>query len=70
MTDRASYVGYTFDKKQFYTWYKMPPVFSPTNQTYIIRRGNGGGHSKIQVSDIYLDDNYTNYVFEVRYENF
>jgi hypothetical protein len=70
MEDMATYKGYDFDKKQFYTWYSMPPKYSPTGQTYIIRRGNGGGYSKIRVSDIYLDNNYTNYVFEVQYENF
>jgi hypothetical protein len=73
MEDMATYKGYDFDKKQFYTWYSMPPKYSPTNQTYIIRRGNGGGSSKIRVCEIYLERPYgpnTEYVFEVQYENF
>jgi hypothetical protein len=43
MTDMATYRGYDFNKKQFYTWYSMPPKYSPTGQTYIIRQGDGGG---------------------------
>jgi hypothetical protein len=73
MEDMATYKGYDFNKKQFYTWYSMPPKYSPTGQTYIIRRGNGGGYSKIRVSEIYLERPYgpnTEYVFEVQYENF
>jgi hypothetical protein len=73
MEDMATYKGYDFDKKQFYTWYSMPPKYSPTGQTYIIRRGDGGGYSKIRVSEIYLersDGPNTEYVFEVQHENF
>jgi hypothetical protein len=70
MEDMASYVGYNFDKKQFYTWYSMPPKYNPTGHTYIIRRGDGGGYAKVRISDIYLEGPYTHYVFEVQYENF
>jgi hypothetical protein len=73
MKEMGSYVGYDFDKKQFYKWYKMPPIYSPTGQTYIIRHGDGGAYSKIRVSDIYLElhsGNIYDYVFEVQYENF
>jgi hypothetical protein len=74
MIDMATYEGYNFDKKQFYRWYSMPPKYSPTGQTYIIRRGNGAGYSKIKISDIYLEGPYDktkyDYVFEVQYENF
>jgi hypothetical protein len=70
MTDMGSYEGYYFDKKQFYKWYSMPPKYNPTGPAYIIRRGNGGGYSKIRVSDIYLEGLYTHYVFEIQYENF
>jgi hypothetical protein len=74
MTDMGTYVGYNFDKKQFYKWYSMPPKYSPTGQTYIIKRGNGGGYSKIKISDIYLEGPYSgnkyDYVFEVQYKNF
>jgi hypothetical protein len=70
MIDMASYQGYDFNKKQFYSWYSMPPKYSPTEQIYIIKRGDGGGYSKIRVSDIYLEGPYTHYVFEVQYENF
>jgi hypothetical protein len=78
MKGMGTYVGYRyhFDKKQFYkfyTWYDMPPKYSPTGQTYIIRRGDGQGFSKIRVSDIYLEyhtGNIYDYLFEVQYENF
>jgi hypothetical protein len=66
----GSYKGYNFDKKQFYQWYSMPPKYSPTGQTYIIRRGDSGGYSKIRFGDVYLEGPYTHYVFEVEYENF
>jgi hypothetical protein len=76
MEDMGTYKGYNFDKKQFYWWYSMPPTYSPTEQAYIIRHGNGLGFSKIRVSDIYLeavpdaDWNYTwYYQFEVQYEH-
>jgi hypothetical protein len=70
MKDMGSFVGYGFDKKQFYSWHSMPPVFSPTGQTYIVRHGDGAGRSKIRVADIYPEGYYEYYVFEVQYENF
>jgi hypothetical protein len=70
MTDMGSYVGYNFDKKQFYRWHSMPPKYSPTGQTYIVKRGDGSGYSKVRISDIYLEGPYTHYVFEVQYQNF
>jgi hypothetical protein len=77
MEEMGTYRGYNFNKKQFYWWYSMPPKYSPTGQTYIIRHGDGVKFSKIRVSDIYLEAVpdaqwvYTwYYVFEVQYANF
>ncbi|MDR2305316.1 MAG: HmuY family protein [Treponema sp.] len=43
------YKYFDFDKKAFWSQLGMPPVYSPTNQVYIIRHAGGAGFSKLQV---------------------
>jgi hypothetical protein len=66
----ASFVPYLFNKKQCFTMRGMPPTYTPTYQVYVIRHGDGVSHSKIQVSDVYLDIKNNEYFFvlKTRYE--
>jgi hypothetical protein len=61
----TSFVPYLFNKKQAYTMRGMPPIYTPTNRVYIVRHGDGGGFSKIQLSEVYIEAD--RYYLELRY---
>jgi hypothetical protein len=52
----ASFIPYSFNKKGAYTMLGMPPLYTPTNQVYIVRHGDGDGWSKIQLVDAYIEN--------------
>jgi hypothetical protein len=41
--------SFRYNKKQFYAARGMPPSYSLTSRVYIIRHGDGGGESKLQI---------------------
>jgi hypothetical protein len=47
--DSALSASFRYDKKQFYSGRGMPPSYSLNNRVYIIRHGDGGGESKVQI---------------------
>jgi hypothetical protein len=51
----ASFIPYSFNKKGAYTMLGMPPAYTPTDQVYIVRHGDGDGWSKIQLVDAYIE---------------
>jgi hypothetical protein len=52
----ADYSPYLFNKRQAYTMGGgMPPKYGPTKQVYIVRHGDGKGHSKVQLSEVYRE---------------
>jgi hypothetical protein len=71
--DAAGTMPYLYDKKQYYNSesHEGMPTFSPNNQVYIIRHGDGSRYSKIQIayestgSMPTIKDNWT-----VTYHNF
>lgn len=69
MVDMGSYTPYRFDRMQSYTMRSMPPVYTPTNQVYIVRHGDGAAYSKVQLSEAYREPGSPSlFVLEVRYE--
>jgi hypothetical protein len=67
--DMAIYQPYDFNKKQSYTMRSMPPNYTPTRQVYIVRHGDGVGHSKLQMSELYLErGGSSQYVIHLQYE--
>jgi hypothetical protein len=47
----------------------MPPKYTPTNQVYIVRHGDGQSYSKVQLSEVYLESgNPSHFVMQVRHE--
>ncbi|MDR1655657.1 MAG: hypothetical protein LBR96_06625 [Treponema sp.] len=56
--DSVTYKYFDFDKKAFWSHLGMPPVYSPTNQVYIIRHAGGAGFSKLQVGVAYASSNF------------
>jgi hypothetical protein len=51
----ASFIPYSFNKKGAYTMLGMPPAYTPTNQVYIVKHGDGDGYSKIQLVEAYIE---------------
>jgi hypothetical protein len=47
--DAALSPTFSYNKRQFYSARGMPPAYSLTGRVYIIRHGDGGGESKVQV---------------------
>jgi hypothetical protein len=41
--------SFRYDKKQFYSGRGMPPSYSLSSRVYIVRHGDGGGESKVQI---------------------
>jgi hypothetical protein len=68
--DMAVYSPYNFNKKQAYTMQGMPPNYTPTKQVYIVRHGDGERHSKVQLSEVYLErgSDPSQFVMRVRHE--
>jgi hypothetical protein len=69
----ADYSPYLFNKRQAYTMGGgMPPEYGPTKQVYIIRHGDGKGHSKVQLSEVYREPGIGSspslFVMELRHE--
>jgi hypothetical protein len=65
----ASFVPYNFDKKQAYTMRGMPPSYTPTKRVYIVRHGDGVTHSKIQLSEVYLEPgDPSQFVLRIKHE--
>jgi hypothetical protein len=48
----------------------MPPGYTPTNQVYIVRHGDGQSYSKVQLSEVYLErgTDPSHFVMQVRHE--
>jgi hypothetical protein len=71
MVDMGSYTPYLFNRMQFYTMRSMPPVYTPTNQVYIILHGDGVTYSKAQLSEVYREpgagNNPSLFVMQVRH---
>jgi hypothetical protein len=65
MVDRNTYVPYDFTKKQAYSMLGMPPSYTPTNQVYIVKHGDGQGYSKLQLADAYIERN--SFVLKINY---
>jgi hypothetical protein len=68
----ASYSPYLFNKMEaYYMGGGMPPSYSPTNQVYIVRHGDGVKHSKVQLSEVYREpgagNNPSLFVLQARY---
>jgi hypothetical protein len=60
---------YEFDRRAFtYAGTTMPPTWSPTNQVYIIRHGDGLHYSKLQVTVFQYATGY-NFYINFRYKN-
>jgi hypothetical protein len=60
-----AYIPYLFNKKQAYSMVGMPPTYTPTNQVYIVKHGDGQGYSKIQLKDAFIEG--TNFILEITY---
>ena len=41
--------SFSYNKKQFYSARGMPPSYTLTGRVYVIRHGDGGGESKVQI---------------------
>jgi hypothetical protein len=68
--EKAFSASYQYNKKQFNIGEGMPPVFSVTNQIYIIKHGDGSKYSKIQIT-AYQSDTATNTdTYQIKYQNF
>jgi hypothetical protein len=61
----ASFVPFLFNKRGAYTMLGMPPAYTPTNQVYIVKHGDGDGYSKIQLVDAYIEKN--DFVLKIKY---
>jgi hypothetical protein len=61
----SSFVPYDFNKKQAYSMLGMPPSYTPTNQVYIVKHGDGQGYSKLQLTDAYIERN--SFVLKINY---
>jgi hypothetical protein len=63
---------YKFNKKQFYNadMSDMPPVYSVTNQVYVITHGDGVSHSKVQITameSIVSAKNGNRRIYQIKY---
>ncbi|MDR0656010.1 MAG: HmuY family protein [Treponema sp.] len=65
---------YKYNAKQYYNadLSTMPPVYSLTRQVYIIRHGNGGDYSKVQITalDTVASTKGNRRIFSLTYQNF
>jgi hypothetical protein len=69
MGNMGAFIPYLFNKRQAYTMRGMPPSYSPTNQVYIIRHGDGEHYSKVQLIEVYREaGSPSHFVMQVRHE--
>jgi hypothetical protein len=69
--DKPFAAPYNYNKKQFYSGGSgMPPVYTPTNQIYIIKHGDGSGYSKIQITAYESNTTTNTDTYQIKYQNF
>jgi hypothetical protein len=66
-TNPASYVPYTFKKKQFFTMYSLTN-FEVTKQVYIIRHGDGVTYSKVQITGFEMLSSPAKDVYQITWQ--
>jgi hypothetical protein len=69
MGNMGAFIPYLFNKRQAYRMTGMPPKYTPTEQVYIVRHGDGEKYSKVQLSEVYLESGRpSHFVMQVRHE--
>jgi hypothetical protein len=68
-TGPATYIPYTYDKKQFYsinTGVAVTSSYTVENQVYIIKHGDGIKYSKIQITGFEIASSKHTYSLKVK----